>query len=113
MVWSVAGGVVYDCIPVSLLLYYHYRNFSQSISYEKGKDKETKSRTNKLDNYFLTTDFKEDSTTVERDNPLSDTVRLKVRNSSATELSDENFLTKTENTDPLDQTATRLRTGSM
>ena len=38
MLWSVAGGVVYDCIPVSLLLYYHYRNFSQSISYERGKD---------------------------------------------------------------------------
>lgn len=54
----------------------------------------------------MTTDFQEESTSVERDNnPLSDTVRLKARDSSATDLTDENFLTKTENTDPLDQIA--------
>ena len=53
MMGSITIGVVCDCLPISLLLYYHYRNFSEQAGHAKGKGDDSQHNSNNLSEYFL------------------------------------------------------------
>ena len=79
---SLFGGILYDWAPITLLLYYHFRNFSQSGPTLEEKEKVNQAR--QLSGYFLSSEQESDDVQDQRQqsNDAYERLYLRVRKNS-------------------------------